>query len=160
MKQFIVTKRILLVSIFFMFVLLGCENAEYINENSNSLNPTETNVDYYDQFPDIVDIGSYLELDSNDIITINDDLDDLVICFTQDLSQDSISKYIDIQQKKGYKLKLYDGTISSTFCLENKKNKISITLISNIEEWKKLHGDEIDLHKMNTENVVYEIKTK
>ena len=39
MKQFIVTKRILLVSIFFMFVLLGCENAEYINENSNSLNP-------------------------------------------------------------------------------------------------------------------------
>ena len=30
MKQFIVTKRILLVSIFFMFVLLGCENAEYI----------------------------------------------------------------------------------------------------------------------------------
>lgn len=119
----------------------------------------------YDCFPEIKNIVNYLKLSADDVNIIEQNDEAFIFCFytdisTQNESEPSYDDYVNLLEKEGYEVSIYDATISQTFLLENEKYTISLTIISNIDEWKKVHQEEMDTDKMTDENVVCEIYTK
>lgn len=151
-------KVMLLVAILFMIV--GCSNKKEEVKVEIFLN------EQYLNFPEVKNIVHYLKKSPKDVKVLNEEKDRLVFCFiiddTIDVHNETIISYISyvkLLEKDGYTMNLLDGTISSTFVLEKDTYKVSITTISDTEEWKRIQED-IDTSKMKNENLVCEISLK
>lgn len=79
---------------------------------------------------------------------------------TQNESILSPENYVRLLEKEGYQVNILDGTISQTFILEKDSYIISLTRISDVDNWKKEHQNDVGVHNISTENFVCEIGLK
>lgn len=149
-------KVIILLVALFMFT--GCSRQKVKTESFSN--------EYYVNFSEVKSIINYLKTSPNEITVLKEEKDRLVFCLTVDDSIDvhdetivSYVNYVRLLEKDGYIMSVLDGTISSTYVLEKDKYKVSITTISNIEEWKKDQKD-MGTSKIKDQNLVCEISLK
>lgn len=143
------------------------QEKEPTKEEDNTPVKTETFLkENYISFPKVKNIVQYLKLSPKKVKIISQTNKKLVFCFTENVTDEqnesvpSVANYVRGLEKDGYKMNLLDGTISQTFVLEKEDIKLSITSISVLDEWKKVHKDELDTKKITTENTVCEVSIK
>lgn len=146
-----------------LFIIVGCGS----KKQEEKVTKVESFSDeYYVNFPKVKSIVNYLNKSSSDITVLEEEKDRLVFCLMVDDTIDmhdetiiSYANYVRLLEKEGYTMSLLDATISSTFVLEKDKYKVSITILSNIEEWKKEQKD-LDTSKIKDQNLVYQVTLK
>ncbi|WP_028041982.1 hypothetical protein [Candidatus Stoquefichus massiliensis] len=155
-----------------MFVLVGCAKEEKKDITDNPTRDTQTSAsvsqtnqtDENDtqtkeiiKMPTLKTVAKELGISVNKINILEQTDNHLLVSFN-----DSNSGIFEDQARKlekdGYQLELYDGTISSTFVLKKGNQTISITTISDLDEWKETHQNEMNVKAIkDNDNCVYEI---
>lgn len=118
----------------------------------------------YDNFPEIMNIISYLEIDPSEVKTFHHTKNELFFGFYLDSQENfynpALYDYVNLLEKQGYEVSQADATISSTFELKKDHYTITITVISDDEEmyndWKN-DNQEAYVQKMDNENILYKI---
>lgn len=93
-----------------------------------------------------------LEAHESDINILDSDKSKIVFVLYYD-NNDKISEYLSEMKSEGYEQTVYDATISSTVTLENKNQTISITMISDLEEFKKVNREKGQKYQDQLDNI-------
>lgn len=156
--------------IFISFALMGCQNTEEIKPHTEEIKPqTDSNenvtIEYFEKFPEVIDIISYLGLEQEDVNVLNDEDNRVVFCFKYEddpQATPSIRSYQQLLIKHGYKAEYRSATIFESDSFNNGKYEICIVSISPmkdaLKEWQSYNRETIHVSKMNDENIVYELK--
>ncbi len=142
--------------------LVGCQKEEE-NVTTEQAGPYE----HIEQFPEVIDIASYLEVEAEAVNVLNEETDRLVFCFHHEEDSQttpSIKSYEQLLIDDDYTAEYGSATLYQSDTFTNGQYEISIVQISPdegaLEEWKEIHSDTIDTEKMQDENVVFEVKVK
>jgi hypothetical protein len=168
---------VLRIIIFFIIVLfavfvIGCtENSVQpydIDEETATIDFDK--IKHFENFSGVPNIIYYLGLDENSVTVLSENENQLTICFVADTWIDvhdrtivSYANYVRGLEEIGYKLTLYDATISQTFALENNEYEVNLTTTIDEykEEFKKARAGIVEnIDKMQTENILFQISKK
>lgn len=165
----------ILILILVLVISNGCGITNEKKDTKNDL-PTQNEIleqtetftnEYYVNFSKIKNIVYYLELNPKSVKVLEETKNKLKFCMivdektnTQNESILSPENYVRLLEKEGYQVNILDGTISQTFILEKDSYIISLTKISDIDNWKKEHQNDVGVHNISTENFVCEIGLK
>lgn len=155
-----------------MVFLVGCGDKEEkepttdtvkdspISQTEPQTDTTDSHTNEVIEIPSLKTIANQLGISVKDMNILEQKDNHLLFSFFDNNSTIFENQATKLE-KDGYQLTLYDGTISSTFVLEKGNQKISITKISSLDDWKKVHQDEMNVNAIgNNENLVYEIINK
>lgn len=144
-------------------------NKEYKERKKvyNYAKPTEETFEneYYDSFPDILNIIYYMKLPIDEVKVLNHTEDNLTFCFQTaktdfyDESILSFENYTKLLEKEYFKVSPTSGTIVAGYILDNDKYKIEILCLSDMNAWKK-EADKSYYQNITNENIVVEINRK
>lgn len=139
--------------------LVGCQK----KEESATTEPADT-FERIEQFPEVIDIASYLGVESEAVNVLNEETDRLVLCFHREddpQATSSIKSYEQLLIDDGYTAEYGSATIFQSDTFTNGQYEILITQISPdegaLEEWKEYNGDSVNVEQMTDENVVFTI---
>lgn len=122
-------KKIISISIILLLFLTGCgNNKENISENLENK--------YFKNFPEVLNIVNYLELDTKDIIILeeinNNDKNYLAFTYQSNMDNEKELNYLYALEDDGFDIDIYDGTITAT--IELQKDDITIKSIGFSED--------------------------
>lgn len=144
-------------------VMTGCTTPEITPKEVAVEHETFLEEEYVD-YPGVKNIVKYLKMNPQDVKILSQTNQELVFCFYHevlDVHDESIDHYVkDLDEQQGFEMKLYDGTISSTFVLEKENYELKMTTISDVKEWKKSNKDDHTIDLMDDENIVCTVKLK
>lgn len=158
-----------------ILVLVGCAKEEKKDVTNDTAKDTQTSTtgtrtnqtDENDsqkeviEMPTLKTVTKELGISVKDINVLEQKDNHLLFSFFDNSSTKIVEEHARKLEKDGYKLTLYDGTISSTFVLEKGNQKISMTTISALDDWKEVHKDEMNVNAIkDTDNCIYEIINK
>ena len=139
--------------------LVGCQKEEE-SVTTEQAGPYE----HIEQFPEVIDVASYLEVEAEAVNVLNEETDRLVFCFHHEEDSQttpSIKSYEQLLIDDDYTAEYGSATLYQSDTFTNGQYEISIVQISPdegaLEEWKEIHSDTIDTEKMQDENVVFVI---
>ena len=140
--------------------LVGCQK----EEESVTTEQAES-YEHIEQFPEVIDIASYLEVEAEEVNVLNEETDRLVFCFHHEEDSQttpSIKSYEQLLIDDDYTAEYGSATLYQSDTFTNGQYEILIVQISPdegaLEEWKEIHRNTIDTEKMQDENVVFEVK--
>lgn len=154
-------KKIMML-LWVMLVLVGCttEDKNDVTKDTNKdiqTSTTDSQTKENIEMPTLNTIEKQLGISVKDMNILEQKDDYILFSFFDDnfTISENQARYLE---GIGYQMTLYDGTISSTFVMEKGNQKISITIISELNAWKEVHQDEMNVNAINdNENCVYEI---
>lgn len=122
-------KKIISISIILLLFLTGCgNNKENISENLENK--------YFKNFPEVLNIVNYLELDTKDIIILeeinNSNKNYLAFTYQSNMDNEKELNYLYALEDDGFDIDIYDGTITAT--IELQKDDITIKSIGFSED--------------------------
>lgn len=133
------------VLVMIVLLLSGCSwnKDASMNESRNSV---------VTGFPAATRLLSALEVKESDIKILESDKSKMIFALYYD-SDYKISEYLSEMKSEGYEQTVYDATISSTVTLENKDQTISITMISDLEEFKQENREKGQKYQDQLDNI-------
>lgn len=141
-------KKMIILSV--LLLLLGCSNTANTNINNNNIsNNNDTKKEEF------IDLFIYLNISEETVK--KQELDNKKVYAFDYENDEKIHEYVKKMEENGFILNLFDGTISSTFSLENEMYNIQIIMISNYDEWI-LNNKEYDIFNILNENIIYTIE--
>lgn len=141
-------KKMIILSV--LLLLLGCSNTANTNINNNNIsNNNDTKKE------ELIDLFIYLNISEETVK--KQELDNKNVYAFEYENDEKIHEYVKKMEENGFILNLFDGTISSTFSLENEMYNIQIIMISNYDEWI-LNNKEYDIFNILNENIIYTIE--
>lgn len=122
-------KKIISISIILLLFLTGCgNNKENISENLENK--------YFKNFPEVLNIVNYLELNTKDIIILeeinNSNKNYLAFTYQSNMDNEKELNYLYALEDDGFDIDIYDGTITAT--IELQKDDITIKSIGFSED--------------------------
>ena len=166
------TKRKMLGLVLMLALMCACSPA---NKGSEDAGNQDTKVkynesvtySYYGDYSHVVDIESYLKIDTQNVQRLVEEDDRLVLELigveTADASDEyiaSVYNYIRLMEEKGFETTITDGTISSTFTMENEDNVVSIIMISDLDEWQEVNKEVDYVQDVSNGNCIFVVSQK